>query len=84
MNENEDTLEFKDCLILICTDGINNFEYLVRVLEFAKRINKSLVVFSPKISQEVVSMFVYNMRKNNLNVSFNLNLFLSNLNKNDI
>ena len=84
MNENEDTLEFKDCLILICTDDINNFEYLVRVLEFAKRINKSLVVFSPKISQEVVSMFVYNMRKNNLNVSFNSKLFLSNLNKIDI
>lgn len=84
MNENEETLEFKDCLILICTDDINNFEYLVRVLEFAKRINKSLVVFSPKISQEVVSMFVYNMRKNNLNVSFNSNLFLSNLNKIDI
>jgi hypothetical protein len=84
LNENEETLEFKDCLILICTDDINNFEYLVRVLEFAKRINKSLVVFSPKISQEVVSMFVYNMRKNNLNVSFNSNLFLSNLNKIDI
>jgi len=84
LNENEDTLEFKDCLILICTDDINNFEYLVRVLEFAKRINKSLVVFSPKISQEVVSMFVYNMRKNNLNVSFNSKLFLSNLNKIDI
>lgn len=69
LNENEETVELKDCLILICNESINNFEYLVRILEFAKNTNKSLVVFSPKISQEVTSMFVFNKRKNNLNVS---------------
>ena len=68
LKENEDNLELKDCLILICSEKINNFEYLVKTLEFAKNTNKSLIVFSPSIKKEVESMFIYNKRKNGLNV----------------
>jgi chaperonin GroEL (HSP60 family) len=68
MKENEDNLEFKDCLILTCLEKINNYDYLVKVLEFAKSTNKSLILFSPSINKQVESMFIYNKRKNGLNV----------------
>ncbi len=70
LNENEDSIDFKECLIITCTEKINNFEYIIRVLEFAKNTNKSLIFFSPEVSNEVQSMFIFNKRKNNLNVKY--------------
>lgn len=68
MQENEDNIELKECLIVTCADKINDFNDIVRILEFAKNVNKSLIVFSPQVKKEVESMFLYNKRKNGLNV----------------
>lgn len=74
LKENEDSLEMKECLIIACADKINNYENVVKLLEFAKNTNKSLVLFSPMISQEIQSMFVFNNNKNSLNVKLSLTL----------
>ncbi len=76
MNKNEDNLEFKDCLIVTCLENINNFEYIVRILEFAKNTNKSLIIFSPSIKKEVESMLLFNKRKNGLNVIIKIKKFI--------
>ena len=68
LNKNEDSLEFKDCLIITCLEKINNFEYIVKILEFVKNTNRSLIIFSPSIKKEVESMLLFNKRKNGLNV----------------
>jgi hypothetical protein len=49
-------------------EKINNFEYIVKILEFVKNTNRSLIIFSPSIKKEVESMLLFNKRKNGLNV----------------
>ena len=73
--ENEDLLEFKECLIVVCSEKIFTMESLIRILEFSKNTNKSLIIFSPNVCSEAQSMLLYNKRKNNINVKIKVKFF---------
>lgn len=59
-----DKVELDYPLVLLDTQGINNIEQIVQVLEIAKKARKQLLIVSNKISDSVMSNLIYNKRKN--------------------
>jgi len=58
-----DKVELDYPLVLIDKKGISSIEDIVAALELAKRVRKQLFVISYKISDSVMSNFIYNRRK---------------------
>ena len=59
-----DNVELNYPLVLLSPRPINSIEEIVKALELAKKARKQLLVVSSKISDSVLSTFIYNKRKN--------------------
>jgi chaperonin GroEL len=67
----EDSIYLDNPLILVLSDSINEISGIMRILEYAKSIERSLLIFSPEIKQEPLSILLYNKRKSKENVNLN-------------
>ncbi len=71
----ESNLIYDNPLILVVRNPITEISQIVKTMEYIKSIERPLVIFSPEMKKEPLSLLLYNMRKNNINVKKILFLF---------
>jgi chaperonin GroEL len=64
----ESNLIYENPLILVVRDPITEISQIVKTMEYIKSIERPLVIFSPEMKKEPLSLLLYNSRKNNINV----------------
>jgi chaperonin GroEL (HSP60 family) len=67
---NDSVLNLENPLILIIKEPIKDIANIIKPIEFAKSIDKPLVIFSPEIRKEPLSVLLYNKKKANYNVYY--------------
>ncbi len=67
----DSNLIYDNPLILVVRDPITEISKIVKTMEYIKSIERPLVIFSPEMKKEPLSLLLYNMRKNNINVRKN-------------
>jgi hypothetical protein len=77
MNTADNTLYLENPLVIVIADPIDNIGNIVKVIEYAKSIEKPLVIFTSEIKKEPLSVLLYNQRKQGSNVK--IYLFTSSL-----
>jgi chaperonin GroEL (HSP60 family) len=75
-NQTTNDLILENPLILVVSQPIKEIEDIVKVMEFVKTIDRPLVIFSPEIAKEPLSVLLYNQRKTGLNVCNILIIFI--------
>jgi chaperonin GroEL (HSP60 family) len=65
-----DDLILNNALILVVNEPITHISHIIKTIEFAKSIERPVVIFSPEIKQETLSILIYNKKKLGLNVIF--------------
>lgn len=66
--ETEDSIMLENPLVLVVRKPIKEIAEIMKVLEYMKNLERPLVLFSPEIKKEPLSVLLYNRRKNNLDV----------------
>ncbi len=66
----ESSLILENPLVLVVKSSISQISDLVKTMEYIKSIERPLIIFSPEIKKEPLSLLLYNLRKENLNVNF--------------
>ena len=66
----ESALVLENPLVLVVKSSVNQISDLVKTMEYIKSIERPLIIFSPEIKKEPLSLLLYNLRKENLNVKF--------------
>lgn len=64
----ESNIIYDNPLILVVRNPITEISQIVKTMEYIKSIERPLVIFSPEMKKEPLSLLLYNMRKNNINV----------------
>ena len=65
-NSNENSLTLDNPLIIVCECKISHPSQLIKPLEYIKSLNRPLIIFSPEIKKEALSLLLYNIKKDNL------------------
>jgi chaperonin GroEL len=68
MNQADKTLYLENPLIIVIVDTIENIGDIVKVMEYAKNIERPLIIFTSEIKKEPLSVLLYNQRKQGSNV----------------
>ena len=68
-NSSDNNLVFENPLVLVVNTPITEIHQLVKTMEYIKSIQRPLIIFSPEIKKEPLSLLLYNLKKGNINVS---------------
>jgi len=74
LNQADNSLYLDNPLVIVIADTINNIGEIVKVMEYAKSIDRPLIIFSSEIKKEPLSVLLYNQRKQGSNVKYSLYL----------
>ena len=66
--EPDKSLHLNKPLILILHEPIKEIKDIINIMEYIKSIERPLVIYSPEIKKEPLSVLLYNQRKMGLNV----------------
>lgn len=69
-NFNENTLTWDNPLIFVCECPITHQSQVIKILEYVKSIDRPLIIFSPEIRKEPLSLLLYNIKRENLLVLY--------------
>jgi len=69
VNQADNTLYLENPLIIVIADTIENIGDILKVMEYAKSIERPLVIFTSEIKKEPLSTLLYNQRKQGSNVN---------------
>jgi chaperonin GroEL len=67
--KSSEELVFENSLVLVLSEPIRHIENLVPILEFIKTLEKPLIIFSPEIKKEPLSILLFNLKKGNLKIA---------------
>jgi chaperonin GroEL (HSP60 family) len=68
ISEKDNSIYLDNPLILVVSKPIKEISQIVKTLEYIKSIERPLVIFSPDIKKEPLSVLLYNRRKENMDV----------------
>ncbi len=68
MNQVDKTLYLENPLIIVIADSIENIGSIIPIIEYAKSIEKPMIIFTSEIKKEPLSVLLYNQRKQGSNV----------------
>lgn len=69
LNQADNTLYLENPLVIVIADTIDNIGDIVKVMEYAKSIERPMVIFTTEIKKEPLSVLLYNQRKQGSNVN---------------
>ncbi len=69
MNQADNYLYLENPLVIVIADTIHNIGEIVKVMEYAKSIERPLIIFTSEIKKEPLSVLLYNQRKQGSNVN---------------
>lgn len=65
----DNSLTLEKPLVLVVNEPITEIQHLVKTLEFLREIKRPLILFSPEIKKEPLSVLIYNQRRTGVEVN---------------